>query len=462
MRAEKQAADAQSLIESGEERPRPASMPTPAGGPGERLAVFGGPRAVPKPARDRWRRVGYRALWSILYAGLRDVNTVSDGRGAIERFEHRFAKLCGTRFGLAMNSGTATLHSAYFAVGVGPGSEVIVPAYTFFASATPLLQLGATPVFCDIDEGTLAADPADVERRITPRTRAICVVHVWGNPARMDAFREIADRHKIALIEDCSHAPGGKYAGRMVGSWGDVGCFSLQGVKAVSGGEAGIAVTSDPVLYDRMLALGHNGRTGSGQKAGTFALDNLSLGIKYRPHLYAILLANGGLDRLAELNRRRRANLRILVEGLAGCAALEPIATYPEAERGGLLSYVFRYHADAAGGWTREGFVQAARAEGVPLMVERYTAIGGAGEILPDSSLFRSLDATGLGGPVGEALADFRRLQNADLPVTRRLARQLVALPPLTKVPEKYLRQCVKGLRKVADAARSIQDVRRA
>jgi dTDP-4-amino-4,6-dideoxygalactose transaminase len=95
-------------------------------------------------------------------------------------------------------------------------------------------------------------------------------------------------------------------------------------------------------------------------------------------------------------------------------------------------------------------------------MVERYTAIGGAGEILPDSSLFRSLDARGLGGPVGEALANFRRLEHADLPVTRRLARQLVALPPLTKVSEKYLRQCVKGLRKVADAARSIQDVRRA
>src|SRR5207249_3027548 len=138
------------------------------------------------------------------------------------------------RHGLVMNSGTAALHSAYFAAGVGPGSEVIVPSYTFFASAAPILQCGGTPVFCDVDERTLTADPDDVERRITPRTRAICVVHMWGNPARMDRFSEIARRHRVALIEDCSHAHGASYRGRPVGSWGDIGCFSLQGEKAVT------------------------------------------------------------------------------------------------------------------------------------------------------------------------------------------------------------------------------------
>jgi dTDP-4-amino-4,6-dideoxygalactose transaminase len=247
MKAQEKATDVPERVEIAE----PARTPrlhSPAiaardAGPGERLAIFGGPRAVRKEAKDGWRRIGFREVKAILYSALRDVNTVSDGKGPIERFEKRFAKLCGSKYALVMNSGTATLHSAYFALGIGPGSEVIVPAYTFFATATPLLQLGATPVFCDIDEHTLAADPADVERRITPRTRAIVVVHVWGNPARMDAFRQIADRHKLALVEDCSHAPGASYGGRSVGSWGDVGCFSLQGVKAVSGGEAGVAVT---------------------------------------------------------------------------------------------------------------------------------------------------------------------------------------------------------------------------
>ena len=147
-----------------------------------------------------------------------------------------------------MNSGTAALHSAYFACGVRPGDEVIVPSYTFFASAAPMLPLGGRPIFCEIDPATLTADPADIERRITDKTRAICVVHVWGNPARMDAICEIAKRHNLRLIEDCSHAHGATYLGRPVGSWGDIGCFSLQGQKPVSGGEAGIAVTSDPVF----------------------------------------------------------------------------------------------------------------------------------------------------------------------------------------------------------------------
>ena len=468
MRAEKQAVEAQDLTTTGDDRAdtRGSRTGAPAGGTatdaGERLAIFGGPRAVPRPVRDRWRRIGLRELRAILYSGLRDVNTVSDGKGPVERFEKRFARLCGTRYALAMNSGTATLHSAYFAVGIGPGSEVIVPAYTFFATAMPLLQLGAVPVFCDVDERTLTADPADVERRITPRTRAIAVVHVWGNPARMDDFQDLARKHRLALIEDVSHAPGARYKGRAAGSWGDVGCFSLQGAKAVSGGEAGIAVTDDPLLYDRMLALGHNGRTQNGQAAGTFALHNLSLGLKYRAHLYAVLLANGGLDRLPELNRLRKRNYQMLVDGLAGCNALEPITTYPDAERGGFLSFVFRYHSEAAGGWTREAFVKAVQAEGVPLSVERYTAIGGAGEILPEAPLFRSLDVTGLGGPVGEALTAYRKLPPAELPVTRRLARELVALPPLTKVPERYVRQCVRALRKVAAAAPRIEDVRRA
>src|SRR4029453_10218039 len=103
------------------------------------------------------------------------------------------------------------------------------------------------PVFCDIDSRTLLADADDVEQRVTPRTRAICVVHLWGNPARLDRFVRISERHGVTLIEDCSHAHGAAFRGRPVGSWGQIGCFSLQGPKAVSGGEAGIAVTNDPV-----------------------------------------------------------------------------------------------------------------------------------------------------------------------------------------------------------------------
>jgi hypothetical protein len=171
----------------------------------------------------------------------------------------------------------------------------------------------------------------------------------------MDRFAEIAKRHGVALIEDCSHAHGARYRDRHVGSWGDVGCFSLQGPKAVSGGEAGIAVTSDAALFDRMLLLGHYGRLKSGQAKHTFDTDHLSLGVKYRPHLYAILLALGSLSRLEELNRRRQRNYDVLCAELAGCAAVQPIATTVGATRGGFLEFILRFAIRLSAGGARRG-----------------------------------------------------------------------------------------------------------
>src|SRR2546430_676688 len=136
----------------------------------------------------------------------------------------------------------------------------------------------------------LSADPDDVERRITPRTRAICVVHMWGNPAPMDRLADIARRHGVALIEDCSHAHGASYRGRPVGSWGDIGCFSLQGVKAVSGGEAGIAVTNDPLLFDRMLVLGHYRRLKHGPAKSSLATHHIHPRPQYPPPLDSLPL----------------------------------------------------------------------------------------------------------------------------------------------------------------------------
>ena len=140
--------------------------------------------------------------------------TIGDGSKIVKKFEQAFKKMTGSQYALAMNNGTATLHSGYVAVGVGPGSEVITPAYTWHATSTPILQCCATPVFCDVDPRTLNADPDDIERKITDRTKAISVVHVWGNPAEMDRIMEIANRHNIPVVEDCSHAHGAVYKGK--------------------------------------------------------------------------------------------------------------------------------------------------------------------------------------------------------------------------------------------------------
>jgi len=417
------------------------------------LAIYGGTPAVRSRYRERWRQIHLADVLPILAHARRDVSTLAKGDGPIALFEKRFASLSGTTHALAMNSGTAALHSAYFAVGVKPGTEVIVPGYTFFATAAPILQCGGRPVFCDVDARTLLADPSDVERRITPRTRAICVVHLWGNPAPMDRFVDIARRHGVALIEDCSHAHGARYRDRPVGSWGDIGCFSLQGPKAVSGGEAGIAVTNDPVLFDHMLVLGHYGRLKSGQARNTFDTDHLSLGVKYRPHLYAIQLALGSLSRLEELNRRRQRNYDVLCAGLAGCLAVEPIQTTVGALRGGFLEFILRYVPEHAGGWNRSAFVKAARAEGVPIGEERYARIGDRGRMLSQTPIFATLDVTRLGGPLDMSGDEGERSAGRDLPVVRGLADRLITLPPFTRVSEQFVRECAQALRKVAECA---------
>jgi perosamine synthetase len=422
---------------------------------GNDLAIFGGARAVRTEYKEGWRQVRRSDLKPILAAARDDINTEAKGAGPIAEFEGQFAQLTGSRYALAMNSGTAALHSAYFALGVKPGTEVIVPGYTFFATAAPILQCGGRPIFCDVNPETLLADPDDVERRITPRTRAICVVHLWGNPAPMDRFVEIAKRHNLGLIEDCSHAHGALYQGRPVGSWGDIGCFSLQGPKAVSAGEGGIAVTDNPVLFDRMLALGHYGRLKAGQAKNTFDTDYLTLGVKYRPHLYGIMLAAGSLSRLPELNRRRQRNYDILSAELAGCEAVQPIKTTPEAVRGGFLEFIVRYAPEKAGNWKSSEFLEAAQAEGVPISKERYARLGKSKHMLSETPIFTTLDSTELGGNLEASRQQDSSQRQSDLPVVRNLAGRLLTLPPFTKVSERFIRECAAALRKVAAYAAS-------
>lgn len=404
------------------------------------LAIHGGPKAVTKPVHDRWRHVHLCDAIAIVKHIRKGKTTDYSPRGPVGEFERAFAKLTGSKFALAMNSGTATLHSGLFAVGVGAGDEVIVPTYTFHASASAVRCCGATPVFCDIDPRTLTADADDIARRITRRTRAIMVVHVYGNPCEMDAIRKIADAHGLAIVEDCSHAHGASYQGKPVGSWGEVGCFSLQGEKAVSAGEGGVAVCSDPRYYDRMLALGHPVRVASDLEVRSFDLGIMHLGPKYRPHLFGILLAIASLKRLPELNRLRRRNWNILCEELGGCKSISPTATFPGAERGAFLAYAFvlaKGLGDAC-----EQFVKAARAEGVPVSPARYG-------YLHEAPIFCRE------GPLHVDLLDNlpeRRDPAVDLPTAQSLDGRLVALPALAKVPENVVRQCAQGLRKVAES----------
>lgn len=180
----------------------------------------------------------------------------------VQAFEEEFAAWNGARFGVGVASGTDALSLALRACDVGPGDEVIVPPFTFMATAGAVSGLGARPVFCDIQADTFNLDPAQIEKYITPRTRAIQVVHLYGHPADMGAILEIAQKHNLRVIEDCAQATGAELGGRKVGTLGDLGCFSFFPSKNLGGvGDGGMVLTQDESLAERIRCLrGHGSR----------------------------------------------------------------------------------------------------------------------------------------------------------------------------------------------------------
>jgi dTDP-4-amino-4,6-dideoxygalactose transaminase len=176
----------------------------------------------------------------------------------VQQFEERFAALCGVSHAVAASSGTTALHLALLAHGIGAGDEVITPSFSFVATANVALYVGATPVFADIDPRTLNIDPDDVEAKITPRTRAVIAVHLYGNPAGLGRLTDICERHSLVLIEDACQAHAATYRGRPVGSFG-TGCFSFYPTKNLTSGEGGMLTTNDAAVAERARLLRAHG-----------------------------------------------------------------------------------------------------------------------------------------------------------------------------------------------------------
>jgi perosamine synthetase len=230
-------------------------------------------------------------------------------------FERRFADYIGVKYGLCYPNGTISIQGALFAVGVGPGDEVIVPSFTFWGTVGPVVAVNAVPVFADVDLDSHLLTADSIKKCITPRTKAIVVVHTWGNPADMDGIMELARQHSLKVIEDCSHAHGATYKGKKVGSIGDIGCFSLQASKILAAGEGGILVTDNPEYYERAVALGHPEQLSG--LADTLPYKKYALtglGYKHRANPLSIAIAYKGLDRLDKLNEIRNQNAEYFEE----------------------------------------------------------------------------------------------------------------------------------------------------
>lgn len=182
-----------------------------------------------------------------------DSTWISSKGKYISLFEQSFSNYIDIRHSTTVSNGTVAIHLALITLGIGPGDEVIVPTLTYIASVNAIIYTGATPVFVDSLESTWQIDPEDVEKKITPNTKAIMAVHLYGHPCDMDTLQQIASKHGLFLIEDCAEAIGTKYKGKHVGTFGDISTFSFFGNKTITTGEGGMVVTNDETLYDRAV-----------------------------------------------------------------------------------------------------------------------------------------------------------------------------------------------------------------
>lgn len=246
---------------------------------------------------------------------------------AVDRFEEAVGACTGARHGVAVANGTAALHAAMHAIGVGPGDEVIVPPMTFAATANCVLYQGGRPIFADVEAGTLLIDPAAVEAAITPRTKAVIGVDYAGQPCDWDALRAIADRHGLALVADACHSLGGEYKGRKVGTLADITVFSFHPVKHITTGEGGMCMTDDPGLCERMRVFRNHGITTTAhqrEKSGGWFYEMTELGYNYRITDIQCAL---GLSQLRKLSGwvRKRNELATHYDSLLASTPAKPL-----------------------------------------------------------------------------------------------------------------------------------------
>jgi dTDP-4-amino-4,6-dideoxygalactose transaminase len=331
------------------------------------------------------------------------------------RFEALLAEAAGARHCAAVSSGTAGLHLCMRLVGVGAGDEVITSPYSFVASANCAIYEGATPVFADIDPHTFNLDPAAVEAAITPRTKAIVAVDIFGCPADFGALMAIAREHDLAVIEDAAQAPGGALDGRPAGTLGHIGVYSLNYHKTIQCGEGGLAVTDDDALAERLALVRNHAEVVVGDM-GADAAD--LLGFNYRMGELEAALTEAQLGRLDELTEPRIAHAQRLTEGLDGLEGVTP-PLVPDGARHVFYLYVVKLD-EAVLGTSRAEFAAALAAEGVPV-TEGYV------EPIYRQPLYRERTAGPFGDPRNAGSAGYGDVR---CPVVERMHDREVVFHP--------------------------------
>jgi dTDP-4-amino-4,6-dideoxygalactose transaminase len=323
-----------------------------------RLAINGG-APVHDGSWPRWPQWNEGEL-----AGLTAVLERGEWGGfdpVVKEFERAFAERLQVKHCLTAVNGTLSLVAALHALGIGPGDEVIVPPYTFIATANAVTLIGATPVFVDIELETFNLDVSAVAAAISPRTKAVIPVHFAGLPVDMDALLPLAEAHGLAVLEDAAHAHGSTWHGRPAGGLGHIGSFSFQASKNLTAGEGGALTTNDDALKDRLWGYINQGRTPGG---AWYEHGDVGSNLRLTGWQATILLAQ--MDAFDAQLARRMDNARRLHTILAEVDGLEPLQWDERAENHAFHLFIMRYLPERFGDLPRERFVAALKAEGVP------------------------------------------------------------------------------------------------
>lgn len=391
----------------------------------DRLAIDGGTPVRTAPFGG-WPVFGKEEEEALLGALRSGIWGSIDGT-YVKRFETEFAAFQGARHGVNVVNATMGLSVAMRAVGIGPGDEVIVPPYTFIATASAALMLGAVPVFADVELDTLLIDPAAIDAAVTPRTKAIVPVHHAGSPADMDGVMAAAGRHGLKVVEDAAQAHGASWRGKRVGAIGDVGVFSFQSSKPINCGEGGMMTTDSPELAELLWSYRNVGRRTGGEW-----YEHVRLGWNLRMTEFQAAVALEQMRRF-EAQRAHRAEMAAylsarLVE-VPGCL---PLRVPDGVTEHSWYTYHWRWLGAAEGGLPKKEFAAALRAEGIPVF---------AGYVPLNRNQAIRDEVARLGGPVP-----------ADCPNAERAEAEEILMfsLPLISGTRADVDQIVEAIRKVA------------
>jgi dTDP-4-amino-4,6-dideoxygalactose transaminase len=404
----------------------------------EKLALIGGSPVRTKPFKA-WPAASPQAKRNL--QKVIDSNGWGIFRGSnVRAFGEKFAQYHGARYGIPCANATIALEIQLRALGIKPGDEVITTVYTCIPTVTGILNVGAIPVFVDIDENTYCIDPKLIEGKITVRTKAIIVVHLYGSIADLDAVGKVAKRHKLYLIEDAAQVPGSFWNGKAVGAYGVTASFSFQEAKSMSAGEGGIILTNNRELAEIMRSYINCGRITPHDRT-----KRRVLGGNYRMTEFqaAILLAQ--LDSLETESKKRAENAKRLTRGLNGIPGIKTLAADRRTTMQTYYLYVFSF--PRCEGISREAFINAINAEGIPT---RSTYVP-----LYRNELF---NLNRYDSPMAWKYYKRNKPSRKQYPIAEKVAAEIVAFwHPLLSGSKKDVDDIVRAVRKVMDLRHQLQ-----